>query len=179
MTCAVDLSNRFGKSGFSDGSFSTVDMPHYAAVSAGCLFWKKAKVAHVQPWIKKLLGYNYRRFLQLNDHNATVKNIKKIEGVINRYWWDACVLCGLFIFITLLLPFCLALFCNIESRTEWIEATSKIIIPVLAFLISLMILLRTWKQLDNQKEQLDKQVANASKQMAAEQFKNAIAHLGD
>ena len=111
--------------------------------------------------------------------------LKKTGGLINRYWWKACVLCGLFIFIALLLPIVFTLSWNAETRTEWIEVTSKIVIPVLAFFISLIILFRTWKQLDNQteliqnqKEQLEKQAVNTSKQMAAEQFKNAIEHLG-
>ena len=32
MTCAVDLSNRFGKAGFADSSSCASDMPDYAAV---------------------------------------------------------------------------------------------------------------------------------------------------
>ena len=40
MTCAVDLSNRFGRSSFSEDAFFAGDMPDYAAVSVIRPFWK-------------------------------------------------------------------------------------------------------------------------------------------
>ena len=63
--------------------------------------------------------------------------------------------------------------------TPWGEVISKIVTPFLAFIITLLGLYRIFKQFQIQVNQVKDQAENSRKQIAAEQFKNAIDHLGD
>jgi len=75
--------------------------------------------------------------------------------------------------------------CFIPPWNDRVDFISKIVVPILGFVVTLYILRPTLKsfktqtdQLAMQSKQLEDQAENARKQMAAEQFKNAIEHLG-
>ena len=63
--------------------------------------------------------------------------------------------------------------------TPWGKVISSIVTPLVAFIITLLGLYRVLKQFQVQVDQVRGQAENHSKQMAAEQFKNAIDHLGN
>jgi len=63
--------------------------------------------------------------------------------------------------------------------TPWGEAIARIIAPFAAFIITLLGIWRVFMQFQIQIDQVKNQAENSRKQISAEQFKNAIDHLGD
>ena len=119
-------------------------------------------------WFKNIVAFVFRHRNQFTMDNLE-NLLKKICEYIEKYQ-KSFVFFGVIIFLVFILIACF--------MTTFIEF-STIIGAILAFIISFLGMMRVFRQFKIQVDQVKDQAKKASMEMAAEQFKNAIDHLGN
>ena len=99
--------------------------------------------------------------------------IGNLENLLEKSWNYVVLYKRSFVFFLCAL---LAIACFFHP---WFDVISKIVVPIMVFIISLLMILRVFRQFQIQSQNLERQAENTQKQIAAEQFKNAIDHLGE
>ena len=143
------------------------------------IWWRKAKIRYYQAkrWWKK----DWKT--KLTELDANLEKIWKfLETHKNSFSCFAVIMGGIIVFVLLFVTLWTLPWVKQGDQgldwTPWGEVISRITAPLLVFILGLLAYWRIFRQFQVQVKQVGDQAKNASKQIAAEQFKNAVDHLG-